>query len=292
MVRLGVYDLLLLLKPKVLLAMTAIYAFSYIISFVAITNTPFQAYSFFVGFIAVFTAVGGSNALNCYIERDIDAVMTRTMSRPIPRGTVKPVHALASGLLLLISAAFISMSLGVYQLLLFSMGVWFYIVVYTMFLKRKTPLNVLATAPSVAAPAWFGWLMGGSPFNLQALILGLFVAVWGLLHLWSIAYVFDKDYSRCNIPMLPVVASPKIAVYTVFASLLLLFSYSLMLGLWAKTPAYVLIISIINVPFLLLGLRFLRVPTKRNGWLLFKLSAPYILVILAALTMDNLLNQL
>ena len=286
---LRVYEYWKLLKPRILLSMAALYAASYLASYAYKGGGILDVSRFGVGFAAVFTAVGGSNALNCYLDRDIDALMVRTRMRPLPKGSIEPRGALAFSVLLLASASALSLSLGPLPFILFAEGAGLYLILYTVLLKRRTSLNVLATAPSVAAPAWFGWIMGGAPFNLQALILGLIVAVWGPLHLWSIAYAFAKDYLRGGVPMLPAVASQGTAVKSVLASLLILVSFSYILALWARSLVYISIVSLINVPLTLAGLRFYMTPSRRTGWRLFKLTAPYILIVLFAFTADQYL---
>lgn len=285
-----VYEYWKLLKPRILLAMVALYAASFLASYSFQGGGPLDVSRFAVGFAAVFTAVGGSNGLNCYLDRDIDALMARTGRRPLPRGSVEPREALAFSVILLAFASALSLSLGPLPFMLFVEGAVTYLVLYTVLLKRRTSLNVLATAPAVAAPAWFGWFMGGSPFNPQALILGLIVAIWGPLHLWSIAYAFAKDYLRGGVPMLPAVVAPWRAVHIVLASLLVLVFASYTPALWAKSLVYAFIVSLINVPLTIAGLRFYMNPSRRAGWLLFKLTAPYIVVVLFAFTADQYLS--
>jgi len=281
----------LLLKPRILLAMVALYSTSYIASFASLGQAPFDFPHFVIGFVAVSLAVSGSNALNCYLDRDIDALMVRTRRRPIPRGVVEPKVALVFGLLLLASAAAISLYLGVVPfLLLIIEGAGFYLVAYTILLKRRTSLNVLATAPSVAAPSWFGWFMGGAPLNAQALVLGLIVAVWGPLHLWSIAYTFAEDYLRGEVPMLPSVLSPGRAVYSIVVSLLVLVSSTYFLAFLAGSILFTLAVSVINIPLLFVGARFYVTPSKRRGWWIFKLTAPYIVIVLSAFMIDKYLS--
>ena len=283
------YDYWRLLKPRVLVAMAALYVASFLASHAYMEGGPLDVYRLAAGLVAVFAAVGGSNALNCYLDRDIDALMARTLTRPIPSGIIEPGGAFALGLLLLASASALSLSLGPLPFLLFVEGVASYLVLYTLILKRRTSLNVLATAPAVAAPAWFGWIMGGAPFGLQALLLGLIVAIWGPLHLWSIAYAFARDYLRGGVPMLPAVVPPGKAARAVLAALLALVSSSYLLSLWSRSTLYPLIVSLINVPLMLAGLRLHMDPSRRAGWWLFKLTAPYIVVVLFAFTADQYL---
>jgi len=157
------YNYGVLLKPKVTLALLALYATSFLSSSFFFDGDPFSVSWFLVGFIAVTLAVMGSNGLNCYIDRDIDAGMARTSGRPLVLGSIPPSSALAFSLALMAAAGVIALWLGPTSVLILIEGAGSYLVIYSMFLKRRSMWNVLANAPSVAAPAWFGWYMGGAP---------------------------------------------------------------------------------------------------------------------------------
>lgn len=283
------YEYGVLLKPKVLLAMLGLYLASFLSSYAYRGNGPLDIIPFLIGFAAVVAAVSGANALNCYIDRDIDALMARTWGRPLVLGTIGPWGALTFSFMLLSAASVISLYLGLVPFLIFVEGAGFYLLLYTVFLKRRTRLNVLATAPSVAAPAWFGWYMGGAPLYPVGLLMGLLVAIWGPLHLWSLAYAYSKDYLRAGVPMLPAVVSPKKAVYSILATLALLVSSSYLLIPWTRSPVYALGVSLINMPLMVVGLRFYRTRSNRSGWWVFKLTAPYIIVVLFMFTLDQIL---
>ena len=282
------YEYGVLLKPKVLLAMLALYVASFLSSHATLGEGPFRLDTFLIGLTAVAAAVSGANSINCYIDRDIDALMARTWGRPLALGTISPLGALAFGGVLLAAASAISLSLGTVPFLLFLEGSGAYLLLYTVFLKRKTLLNVLATAPSVAAPAWFGWHMGGSPLYPVGITLGLLVAVWGPLHLWSLAYAYSKDYQRIGVPMLPTVLGREKAIWVILAALFILISSSYAIIPWTKSPAYAIGVSTINIPLLIAGLRFYKERTNRAGWWLFKLTAPHIVVVLLSFMVDRL----
>lgn len=275
------------MKPRILMAMLALYSASYLGSCASLRGFPFDSSRFFVGFLSVFTAVGGSNVLNCYIDRDVDAVMVRTRRRPIPKGIIRPARALVFSLILLVPASALSLSFGVTSFLLITvLGAGTYIIIYTIFTKRRTSLNVLTVAPSVAAPAWFGWIIGGAPFNLEALILGLLIAVWGPLHLWSISYSFSNDYKMCKIPMLPSVVSSRRAVNSIITSLIALISFSYLLSI-SSSMIYTFIVTFLNIPLIIAGIRFFKKPSNISSWKLFKITAPYIILVLIAFTIDK-----
>jgi len=282
------YEYGVLLKPKVLLAMMALYVASYFSSYATMGRGPMEIDGFLTGLAAVAAAVSGANALNCYVDRDIDALMARTWGRPLVLGTIGPLGALTFSGVLLLSASVLSLSLGLVPFLLFLEGSVTYLFLYTVLLKRRTSLNVLATAPSVAAPAWFGWYMGGAPLYPVGLLMGFLVAIWGPLHLWSLAYAYSKDYSRAGVPMLPSVVSREKAIRGILATLLVLMASSYLLIPWAKSSAYAVGVSLINVPLGYVGLRFYRERSNKAGWWLFKLTAPYIVVVLLSFALDGL----
>src|SRR4030042_454376 len=217
-----VYGYGVLLKPKVLLAVLALYLLTFFTSASYFGGVSYDGVLFLAGFLAVAFAVSGANALNCYLDRDIDSVMAGTRGRPLVLGTVSPGGALGFSGVMMVAAAGLAVSLGPLPLLLLVEGAGSYLVLYTLVLKRRSSVNVLFTAPSVAAPAWFGWYLGGAPLYPLGLLMGLLVAVWGPLHIWSLAYVYAKDYVRAGVPMVPVDAPRGRAVAWILAALGLL----------------------------------------------------------------------
>jgi len=282
------YEYGVLLKPKVLGAMLALYVASYLSSHATVLEVPLDIASFLVGFAAVAIAVSGANALNCYLDRDIDALMARTWGRPLALGTIQPFDALAFSGVLLTMAAILSMYLGMLPFLLFLEGSGTYLLLYTFVMKRKTSLNVLATAPSVAAPVWFGWYLGGAPMFPVGWLMGLLVAIWGPLHLWSIAFAYSKDYVRVEVPMFTAVVSSEDAVRGISVALSCLMLSSYLLVPWTSSATYVLLVTLLNIPLTAAGIQFYRKRSKRSGWLLFKLSAPYIVVVLLSYMVDGI----
>src|SRR4030042_6657322 len=234
-----VYNYGVLLKPKVLLAMLALYLLTYFTSTLYSGGFSYDGGLFIVGFLAVAFAVSGANALNCYIDRDIDSVMTRTSGRPLALGTISPNGALCfSGVMMMVATA-LSASLGFVPFILFVEGAASYLLLYTVILKRRSSVNVFSTAPSVAAPAWFGWYLGGAPLYPLGLLMGLLVAVWGPLHLWTIAYVYAKDYSRVGVPMIPVDVPREKAIRWILLALGLLLGSSSLFVPWAGSAVYI-----------------------------------------------------
>jgi protoheme IX farnesyltransferase len=273
------YSYGVLLKPKITLALLALYVTSFLTSSLFFGGGPFEFSWFLVGFMAVAFAVTGSNGLNCYIDRDIDAGMARTSGRPLVLGSILPRSALVFSLAMMAAAGAIALWLGPVSVLILVEGAGSYLILYSMLLKRRSMWNVLANAPSVAAPAWFGWYMGGAPLLPIGLLMGALVAIWGPLHLWSLAYAFKKDYLRVGVPMLSTVLPDDRAVKGIQVALAAMIASSYLLTPWAGRLTYVVGVTALNVPLIMVGRKLGGDNPSRTAWWLFKLSAPYIILL-------------
>ena len=274
-----VYDYGVLLKPKVLIAMLALYLTTYLTSTLYSGFEPFNVKLFVTGFLAVAFSVSGANAINCYIDKDIDSEMIRTQGRPLVLGTISPLEALSFGGVTIGAATVLAFSLGPLPIILLVEGAGSYLLLYSLILKRRTVANVLFTAPSVAAPAWFGWHLGGAHLFPVGFLMGVMVAIWGPLHLWSIAFAYEKDYTRVGVPMFPSVVPRETAINGMLLALYLLIGSSYFLVPWTGNVLYVFGVTLINFILGYAGLHLRREKSNRSGWLLFKLTAPYIIVV-------------
>jgi protoheme IX farnesyltransferase len=157
-------------------------------------------------------AAGGGHAINCWFDRDIDAEMTRTRRRPIPAGRIPPWHALAIGIALNILAfAVLWKWTNLLAALLALLGTLIYIVVYTIWLKRSTPQNIVIGGAAGAIPPLVGWAAVTGRLDLTALALFGVIFFWTPPHFWALAQLIKADYARAHIPMLPVVAGEQSA---------------------------------------------------------------------------------
>ncbi len=274
-------------KPKVSLA----FYFLYFLSFLASSSLYFKEnslYLFTLGSLALFASISGSNIINNYYDRDIDSLMFRTKKRPLPLGLVSPSQALSSGLLLLGFSFILSFFLGSFSFLLLIIGTSFYLLLYTVYFKRKSFLNVLLTIPSVASPVWFGWFIGSGNLGLEGFLTGLTVSFWGVTHLWSLSLVYSRDYERADVPMLTATVSRKKAVWHVLISSLslILYTFSLyLLGFYGS----VFLSGIVVPNFLLffLNLKALKNNPTRYSWWIYKFSTFYILEFLLSTVFDR-----
>jgi heme o synthase len=191
-----------LLKPRVmsLVVFTAI---------VGLFAAPGHIHPWF-GFISIFCialGAGASGALNMWYDADIDAIMTRTQSRPVPRGAILPGEALGFGLVLaVISVLVLGLFVNVASAALLAFTIFFYVVVYTMGLKRRTPQNIVIGGAAGAFPPMVAWVAVTGSIDLGAIALFLLIFMWTPPHFWALALFKEIDYGNAGVPMLPNVA--------------------------------------------------------------------------------------
>src|SRR5437879_2027722 len=151
-------------------------------------------------------AAGSANCINCYIDRDIDQVMSRTQRRSLPSGRVQPHQALLFGFTLGLSSFLIlTLFVNLLSALLAGAAIIFYVVVYTMWLKRTTTQNIVIGGAAGAVPVLVGWAAVTNSLSLTAILLFAIIFFWTPPHFWALALLIHKDYERAHIPMLPVV---------------------------------------------------------------------------------------
>ncbi|HSI40836.1 MAG TPA: heme o synthase [Xanthobacteraceae bacterium] len=200
----SVSDYIALLKPRVmsLVIFTAL---------VGIVRAPGDVHPViaFTALLCIAIGAGASGALNMWWDADIDAVMTRTRSRPVPAGRVQPGEALAFGLTLSVGSVLV-LGLLVNELsaALLAFTIFFYAVVYTMWLKRWTPQNIVIGGAAGAFPPMVGWAAASGSIGLESVLLFLIIFFWTPPHFWALALYKTGDYARAGVPMLPVVAGP------------------------------------------------------------------------------------
>jgi protoheme IX farnesyltransferase len=240
-------------------------------------------------------AAGSANALNCYVDRDIDAVMRRTTHRPLARHDVSPGGALAFGLLL--AAASVALLGFVTNWLaggLTAAAIAFYVVVYTMLLKRRTAQNIVWGGAAGCMPVLIGWSAVTGSLAWPAVVLFAVVFFWTPPHFWALAIRYRDDYARAGVPMLPVVAGPvRVAREIVgYAWLTALAS----LALWPLATGWVYgLLAIGAGTVLVFGAHRLLVRTKQGSnakaaMQLFHLSNSYLAFLFVAVAVDTFLR--
>jgi len=198
----GVEDYLALLKPRVmsLVVFTAL---------VGLLVAPGHIHPFigFVALLCIAIGAGASGALNMWYDADIDAVMTRTKKRPIPAGRIEPGEALAFGTTLAVfSVGVLGVLVDWFAAALLAFTIFFYVFVYTMWLKRSTPQNIVIGGAAGAFPPVVGWAAVTGDISLAPVLMFLIIFLWTPPHFWALSLLRCDDYARAGVPMLPVVA--------------------------------------------------------------------------------------
>jgi len=238
-------------------------------------------------------AAGGANAINMYVDRDIDDLMRRTRHRPLPRHAVNPAAALRFGVgLSVVAFAFLALTVNLLSASLALSATCFYIFVYTMWLKRTTPQNIVIGGAAGCVPVLVAWAAVTGEVGLPALVLFAVVFYWTPPHFWALALRYRGDYAAANVPMLPVVrgeveTARQIVLYTIVlvgVSLLLLPAAGM--G-WIYLVAAVLLGGM----FLVQALRLRSdAANGRAAITLFRYSITYLTLLFAAVAADALVR--
>jgi heme o synthase len=248
----------------------------------------------FLGSIAVLAIAAGAGAagvLNMWYDADIDAVMTRTAMRPIPRGQVSRGEALVFGLVLAGGAiAVLGIALNVKAAALLAFAIFFYVVVYTVWLKRSTPQNIVVGGAAGALPPVIGWAAATGEIGLEPFILFLIVFLWTPPHFWALSLNRMDEYARAAVPMLPVVAGRAATIRQILIYSILLVPISVLpwaLGFAGIVYGATALISGAILIVLALQLRRSAKADRRAAHRLFAFSISYLFVLFAALLADH-----
>jgi protoheme IX farnesyltransferase len=282
----SVSDYIALLKPRVmsLVIFTALTG-------LAVAPGSVHPVTAFTALLCIAVGAGASGALNMWYDADIDAVMTRTSRRPIPMGRVKPGEALAFGLTL---AGFSVMTLGLLvnalagALLAFT--IFFYVVIYTAWLKRATPQNIVIGGAAGAFPPMIGWAAVTGSLSLEPVLLFLLIFFWTPPHFWALALYRKQDYARAGVPMLPVVAGEMNTRWQILAYTLILVPIGLApFFLGYAGPLYGVVAAVTGALMLLLSIQVLRErpPIERASRNLFAFSILYLFLLFAVLLVER-----
>ncbi|MGQ0534576.1 MAG: heme o synthase [Methanobacteriota archaeon] len=235
-------------------------------------------------------AAGAANAFNMYLDRDIDLVMVRTKERPLPSGRLSPRRALAFGFVLAAaSMALLATFVNPLTALLAAGGILFYVFVYTEWLKRSSPQNIVIGGAAGGFPALVGWAAVQNDVSVASILLGLLVFLWTPPHFWALALVYKDDYARASVPMLPVVRGERETKRQMLVYALLLVAASLLLyyPLGTLGPVYLVLAVALGAYFVYLCVRVLGDETTKTSWRLFKFSIVYLIALYGAMIADR-----
>ncbi len=233
--------------------------------------------------LALILLVSGANAITCYIDRDIDAVMERTRRRPIPSGRIDPpVKALYYGVVLSILGLVPLLILSFYAFLWALFGLFDSAVVYNLLTKRRTVWNIVLGSPAGGAPSMVCWsAVTGQPLHPVPLLLAALIVLWTPSHIWSLAIRYSDDYRRAGVPMLPSKLGFTSAARCIASTTILLPVLSTILGVVGHFRiGFYIVVHSLNLVMILLSLNLLLRPSHENAYRLFKFTSPYLAVML------------
>ncbi len=227
-------------------------------------------------------AAGGAGAVNCWFDRDIDALMPRTRRRPIPAGRVSPTRGLTFGLgVAVCGVALIGVSTNATAAALALAGGLFYVFVYTMWLKRSTTQNIVIGGVAGAFPPLVGWAAVTGSLSPLAWSLFAIIFFWTPPHFWALALLLRRQYSAVNVPMLPAVAGSRHTLRAIAAYTAVMAAVSMLPAVWLGM-AYAIAAAALGLAFLGLALHAVRREDGRSAMTLFHYSLVYLALIFAA----------
>ncbi len=283
----GPQDYFALLKPRVM----SLVIFTAFVGMIAAPGTLHPLLGT-VALLSIAVGAGASGALNMWWDADIDAIMTRTAKRPIPSGRVPRAEAAAfGGFLSVLSVALLALASNYLAAGLLAFTIFFYVVVYSMWLKRLTPQNIVIGGAAGALPPVVGWAAVSGAAPLEAWVLFAIIFLWTPPHFWALALYKRGDYERAGIPMMPVVKGEASTRRQIFAYALILAAAGAAPFLIGMTSAYYLVMAVaLGAVFIWLSWKVLRAdqedhsPAKK----LFGFSIFYLFALFATILVERL----
>ena len=284
----NVFDYFELMKPRVM----SLVVFTTV---VGIYLAPHQIHPVLALFsiLAIALGAGSAGAINQWIDREIDEVMLRTKNRPIPSGRVDPAEALTFSIVTaIISIIILGLSSNWFAAGLLFFTIFFYSVVYSIFLKHKTPQNIVIGGAAGSLPPVIGWAAMTGDITLLPIILFMIIFLWTPPHFWALALVKSDDYKKAGIPMMPNVVGEKFTKIQILIYSIFVFICSLM-PFFFGFSGYFFIISacFLGIVFLLLSLLLIMLPKQRLEMLLFGYSIFYLFGLFLSLIIDRLITS-
>ncbi len=231
----------------------------------------------------------GSSALNHYYDRDIDAKMPRTAKRPIPSGSVRARNVFAYGVLLCALSLILSLfTLNLVTTGMIGLGIFFYVIIYTSWLKRNNVSNIVIGGFAGSAASMAGWSVATGSVDTLGFLVGWLVFMWTPPHFWCLAMKTREEYESVNVPMLPVLVGNKKTSQYILTSTAILLPYSISLYFLGLGIVYLTIAIIAGSLMLFYHYKLTKCPTPSFAWKAYKVTAPYLVIIFIALAFDAL----
>ncbi|MGD1834709.1 MAG: heme o synthase [Nitrososphaeraceae archaeon] len=280
-------------KPRivVVLVITAITSALGATRFDSTPNIPWDISLWQLGFLTLAGALAsmGSSALNHYYDRDIDKIMERTSKRPIPSGKLSSKNVLIYGIVICaISVILAWFTLNPMATAMIALGIFFYVIIYTAWLKRINSSNIVIGGFAGSAASMAGWATTTGSIDLLGFLVGWLVFMWTPPHFWCLAIKTREEYASVKVPMLPVlIGNEKTAKY-IFINTAILLPFSISLYFLGLGLVYVTVAAISGSLMLIYHYKLIKTPTPEFAWKAYKVTAPYLVVIFIAIAIDAL----
>lgn len=282
----GLKEVLEISKPRIVVllvitAVTSMYAASKLIG-------PELSYSsLFHIIIAGVLSSAGSSALNHYYDRDVDRLMKRTSTRPIPSGRMSARNVLLYGLVVsMASVIYAAITLNLVSTFFIALGIFFYVIVYTAWLKRSNSSNIVIGGFAGSAASMAGWSAATGSMDLLGALVGVLVFLWTPSHFWCLAMKIRSDYEEAKIPMLPVLVGMQKTSNYILINTAILLPYSLALYAFGLGLVYLAIAAASGGLLLAYHYKLTKNPTPEFAWKAYKVTAPYLTVIFVGIALD------
>jgi protoheme IX farnesyltransferase len=255
------------------------------------TLIPVTPTLFAVAMVSITAASAGCDTITSYVDRDIDAVMNRTKRRPIPSGRIAPGRALSWGLFLAAVGLALAYWINFLSFVWIGLGIVDNVIVYSLFLKRRNPLNIILGGISGGLPVMFGWSAVTNSVELLPILLAALVVLWIPGHIWSLAIFTKEDYKRARVPMLPVVTKLKTALRCIVSTIVLMIPFSLWIFFEGGFGlVYLAIAGIFGIWVLYINVKLFLHPDDKMAYRAFKISSPYLFTLFFAMIVDSLVR--
>jgi len=283
---LGFKEIFEVSKPRIIIllvitAVTSMYAGSKLV------GPELGGYDILHIIIAGALASAGSSALNHFYDRDIDSKMERTSKRPIPSGRIHSRTVLIYGLgVSIVSVVYAAFTLNYVCTFFIALGIFFYVIIYTVWLKRRNPSNIVIGGFAGSAASMAGWAGATGSIDILGFLIGFLVFVWTPSHFWCLAMKIRDDYAEANVPMLPVLIGMERTSKYILANTIILIPYSLMLYAFGMGIIYTIIAAVAGGLMLLYHYKLTQTPTSDFAWKAYKVTAPYLTIIFIGIALD------
>jgi protoheme IX farnesyltransferase len=285
------HDYLEVSKPRIVivLVITAICSLLAASRFDSTPSAAWDVSAWQIGFLALAGALAsmGASALNHYYDRDIDKIMERTAKRPIPAGRLSANKVFGYGILLCTLSIVIALfTLNPVATAMIAIGIFFYVIIYTAWLKRINASNIVIGGFAGSAASMAGWATATGSIDLLGFLVGWLVFMWTPPHFWCLAIRAREEYASVHVPMLPVlIGNQKTASYIMINTAILL-PYSVTLAFFGLGMLYTTVAAVAGSLMLAYHYKLTKNPTPEFAWKAYKVTAPYLVVIFVALAVD------